>query len=86
MDYYYIHAATRDGDVMNWNGEKFIEYSADVEGIKQYDTMEQALEACDKAAEVAREIGMQVIMIDKAEALIDRPGFEFETIMWERVE
>ena len=86
MHYYYIHAAARDDEVMNWNGEKFIEYSTDVEGIKQYDALEQALEACDKAIEAARKVGMQVVMIDKAEALIDKPGFKFETIMWERVE
>nr|DAJ72615.1 MAG TPA: hypothetical protein [Caudoviricetes sp.] len=43
MDYYYINTTTEYDEVMNWNGEAFVEYSADVEGIKQYETMEQAL-------------------------------------------
>lgn len=86
MDYYYIHATTQHDESKTWNGATFISGHEKVDDPKQYDTLEQALDALDKAMQVARKMGMQVIMIDKAEALIDKPGFKFETIVWERVE
>lgn len=42
MDYYYINITTKDGEVMNWDGDNFIEYNDNVDDVKQYDTMEQA--------------------------------------------
>lgn len=66
MDYYYINTTTEYDEVMNWNGEAFIEYSADVEGIKQYDNMEQALADWDEAIKVAREMNAQSVYITKA--------------------
>ena len=66
MDFYYINTTTEYDEVMNWNGEAFIEYSADVEGIKQYDTMEQALADWDEAIKVARDMNAQSVYITKA--------------------
>lgn len=66
MDYYYINTTTEYDEVMNWNGEAFIEYSADVEGIKQYDNMEQALADWDEAIKIAREMNAQSVYITKA--------------------
>ena len=84
--YYYIHAATQHDESKAWNSTTFVSGREKVDDLKQYDTLEQALDALDKAMQVARKMGMQVIMIDEAEALIDKPGFKFETIVWERVE
>ncbi len=71
MDFYYINTTTEYDEVMNWNGEAFIEYSADVKGIKQYDTMEQALAAWDEAIKVAREMNAQSVYITKAEVALE---------------
>lgn len=86
MSYYYIHAATQHDESKAWNGTTFISGHEKADDPKQYATLEQALEVLDKATEIAREMGMQIIMIDKAEAHTDKPGFKFETIVWERVE
>lgn len=67
MDYYYINTTTEYDEVMNWNGEKFMEYGPNVVSIKQYDTMEQALAAWDEAIKVAREMGAQSVQITKVE-------------------
>lgn len=71
MEYYYITTTTEYDEVMNWNGEAFIEYSADVEGIKQYDTMEQALADWDEAIKVARGMKAQSVQITKAELAVE---------------
>lgn len=71
MDYYYINTTTEYDEVMNWNGEAFIEYSADVEGIKQYDTMEQALAAWDEALQTARDMKAQSLQITKATMVVE---------------
>ena len=71
MDYYYINTTTEYDEVMNWGGEAFIEYSADVEGIKQYDNMEQALADWDKAIKVARDMNAQSVYITKAEVVLE---------------
>lgn len=71
MDYYYITTTTEYDEVMNWNGEAFIEYSADVEGIKQYNTIEQALADWDEATKVAREMNAQSVYITKAEVELE---------------
>lgn len=71
MNFYYINTTTQYDEVMNWDGEAFIEYSADVKGIKQYDTMEQALAAWDEAIKVAREMNAQSVYITKAEVTLE---------------
>ena len=71
MDYYYINTTTEYDEVMNWDGEAFIEYSADVKGIKQYDNMEQALADWDEAIKVAREMNTQSVYITKAEVALE---------------
>lgn len=71
MNCYYINATTEYDEVMNWNGEAFIEYSADVEGIKQYDNMEQALADWDEAIKVAREMDAQSVYITKAKVELE---------------
>lgn len=71
MDYYYINTTTEYDEVMNWNGETFVEYSADVEDIKQYDTMEQALAAWDDAIKAAREMDAQSVQITKATVVLE---------------
>lgn len=71
MDYYYINTTTEYDEVMNWDGKTFIEYSTDVEGIKQYDNMEQALAAWDKAIKVARDMNAQSVQITKIELAVD---------------
>nr|DAW00532.1 MAG TPA: hypothetical protein [Caudoviricetes sp.] len=71
MDYYYINTATEYDEVMNWNGEAFVEYSADVEGIKQYDNMEQALADWDEAIKVARGMNAQSVYITKATVALE---------------
>jgi hypothetical protein len=71
MDYYYINTTTEYDEVMNWNGEAFIEYSADVKGIKQYNTMEQALADWDEAIKVAREMNAQSVYITKAKVELE---------------
>jgi len=71
MDYYYINTRTEYDEVMNWNGEAFIEYSADVKGIKQYNTMEQALADWDEAIKVAREMNAQSVYITKAKVELE---------------
>ena len=71
MNYYYINTTTEYDEVMNWNGEAFIEYSTDVEGIKQYDTMEQALADWDEAIKVAREMNAQSVQITKATMVLE---------------
>lgn len=67
MDYYYINTTTEYDEVMNWNGEKFMEYGPDVVSIKQYDTMEQALAAWDEAIKAARDMNAQSVQITKVE-------------------
>lgn len=71
MDYYYINTTTEYDEVMNWNGEAFIEYSADVEGIKQYNNMEQALADWDEAVKVARDMNAQSVYITKATVVLE---------------
>lgn len=80
MDYYYINITTKDGEVMNWDGDNFIEYNDNVDDVKQYDTMEQAEEAWDKAVELAREMQAKDIRITKAEFLADIVDFGIETV------
>lgn len=58
MDFYSIHATTEYDESMVWNGTTFVEGYENVDDPKQYDTMEQALDAWDKAVEVAREMNM----------------------------
>ena len=67
MNYYYINTTTEYDEVMNWNGEAFIEYSTDVESIKQYNTMEQALAAWGEAIKTARDMNAQSVQITKVE-------------------
>lgn len=80
MDYYYINITTKDGEVMNWDGDNFIEYNDNVDDIKQYDTMEQAEEAWDKAIDLARGMQAKDIRITKAEFLADIVDFGIETV------
>lgn len=84
MDYYYINITTKDGEVMNWDGNNFIEYNDNVDDVKQYDTMEQAESAWDKAVELARDIQAKDIRITKAEFLADIMDFGIETVkLWD---
>lgn len=84
MDYYYINITTKDGEVMNWNGDNFIEYNDNVDDVKQYDTMEQAEEAWDKAIALARDMQAKDIRITKAEFLADIVDFGIETVkLWD---
>lgn len=84
MDYYYINITTKDGEVMNWNGDNFIEYNDNVDDVKQYDTMEQAESAWDKAIELARGMQAKDIRITKAEFLADIVDFGIETVkLWD---
>lgn len=84
MDYYYINITTKDGEVMNWDGDNFIEYNDNVDDVKQYDTMEQAEEAWDKAIELARDMQAKDIRITKAEFLADIVDFGIETVkLWD---
>lgn len=80
MDFYSIHATTQYDELMVWNGTTFIEGYENVDDPKQYDNMEQVLEAWDKAVAVAREMDMQVIKIEKAKVLIESVGFSFSTV------
>lgn len=83
MDYYYINITTKDGEIMNWNGNNFIEYNDNVDDVKQYDTMEQAEEAWDKAITLARGMQAKDIRITKAEFLADIVDFGIETVkLW----
>ena len=84
MDYYYINITTKDGEVMNWDGDNFIEYNDNVDDVKQYDTMEQAESAWDKAIELARVMQAKDIRITKAEFLADIMDFGIETVkLWD---
>nr|DAP10730.1 MAG TPA: hypothetical protein [Caudoviricetes sp.] len=84
MDYYYINITTKDGEVMNWDGDNFIEYNDNVDDVKQYDTMEQAESAWDKAMELARGMQAKDIRITKAEFLADIVDFGIETVkLWD---
>lgn len=84
MDYYYINITTKDGEVMNWDGNNFIEYNDNVDDVKQYDTMEQAESAWDKAVELARGMQAKDIRITKAEFLADIMDFGIETVkLWD---
>ena len=84
MDYYYINITTKDGEVMNWDGDNFIEYNDNVDDVKQYDTMEQAEEAWDKAIKLARGMQAKDIRITKAEFLADIVDFGIETVkLWD---
>lgn len=84
MDYYYINITTKDGEVMNWNGDNFIEYNDNVDDVKQYDTMEQAEGVWDKAVELARGMQAKDIRITKAEFLADIVDFGIETVkLWD---
>lgn len=84
MDYYYINITTKDGEVMNWNGDNFIEYNDNVDDVKQYDTMEQAESAWDKAVALARGMQAKDIRITKAEFLADIVDFGIETVkLWD---
>lgn len=80
MDYYYINITTKDGEVMNWDGNNFIEYNDNVDDVKQYDTMEQADSAWDKAIALARGMQAKDIRITKAEFLADIMDFGIETV------
>ena len=80
MDYYYINITTKDGEVMNWDGDNFIEYNDNVDDVKQYDTMEQAESVWDKAVELARDMQAKDIRITKAEFLADIVDFGIETV------
>lgn len=80
MDYYYINITTKDGEVMNWDGDNFIEYNDNVDDVKQYDTMEQAENVWDKAVEMARGMQAKDIRITKAEFLADIVDFGIETV------
>lgn len=84
MDYYYINITTKDGEVMNWDGNNFIKYNDNVDDVKQYDTMGQAEEAWDKAIELARDMQAKDIRITKAEFLADIVDFGIETVkLWD---
>ena len=84
MDYYYINITTKDGEVMNWDGDNFIEYNDNVDDVKQYDTMGQAESAWDKAIELARGMQAKDIRITKAEFLVDIVDFGIETVkLWD---
>lgn len=84
MDYYYINITTKDGEVMNWDGNNFIEYNDNVDDVKQYGTMEQAEEAWDRAIELARDMQAKDIRITKAEFLADIVDFGIETVkLWD---
>lgn len=84
MDYYYINITTKDGEVMNWDGDNFIEYNDNVDDVKQYDTMEQAEEAWDKAIALARDMQAKDIRTTKAEFLADIVDFGIETVkLWD---
>lgn len=84
MDYYYINITTKDGEVMNWDGDNFIEYNDNVDDVKQYDTMEQAQSAWDKAIDLARGMQAKDIRITKAEFLADIVDFGIETMkLWD---
>ena len=84
MDYYYINITTKDGEVMNWDGDNFIEYNDNVDDVKQYNTMEQAENAWDKAVELARGMQAKDIRITKAEFLADIVDFGIKTVkLWD---
>lgn len=84
MDYYYINITTKDGEVMNWDGDNFIEYNDNIDDVKQYDTMEQAESAWGKAIALAREMQAKDIRITKAEFLADIVDFGIETVkLWD---
>lgn len=84
MDYYYINITTKTGEVMNWDGDNFIEYNDNVDDVKQYDTMEQAESAWDKAIALARGMQAKDIRITKAEFLADIVDFGIETVkLWD---
>ena len=84
MDYYYINITTKDGEVMNWDGDNFIEYNDNVDDVKQYDTMEQAESAWDKAIDLARDMQAKDVRITKAEFLVDIVDFGIETVkLWD---
>lgn len=84
MDYYYINITTKDGEVMNWDGDNFIEYNDNVDDVKQYDTMKQAEEAWDKAIALARDMQAKDIRSTKAEFLADIVDFDIETVkLWD---
>lgn len=84
MDYYYINITTKDGEVMNWDGNNFIEYNDNVDDVKQYDTMEQAEGAWDEAIKLARDMQAKDIRITKAEFLADIVDFGIETVkLWD---
>lgn len=84
MDYYYINITTKDGEVMNWDGDNFIEYNDNVDDVKQYDTMEQAESAWNKAIKLARDMQAKDIRITKAEFLADIVDFGIETVkLWD---
>lgn len=84
MDYYYINITTKDGEVMNWDGDNFIEYNDNVDDVEQYDTMEQAESAWDKAIALARSMQAKDIRITKAEFLADIVDFGIETVkLWD---
>lgn len=84
MDYYYISITTKDGEVMNWDGNNFIEYNDNVDDVKQYDTMKQAESAWDKAIALARDMQAKDIRITKAEFLVDIVDFGIETVkLWD---
>lgn len=71
MDYYYINTTTEYDEIMHWDGEAFIEYGTDVESIKQYDTMEQALADWDDALQTARGMKAQSLQITKATMAVE---------------
>lgn len=84
MDYYYINTTTEYDEVMNWNGRAFIEYGTNVEGIKQYDTMEQALADWDDALQTARGMKAQSLQITKATIAVETMAVSDKIV--ERVE
>lgn len=76
MDYYYINITTKDGEVMNWDGNNFIEYNDNVDDVKQYDTMGQAEAALAMAVMTAEDTSVASLALLKDDKVVKRVYFD----------
>ena len=77
-------AAKADGYATCLEIEQMDRYDYNVDDVKQYDTMEQAEGAWDKAVELARDMQAKDIRITKAEFLADIVDFGIKTVkLWD---
>lgn len=71
MDYYYINITTKDGEVMNWDGEGF------TEGIgKSYDIKEEAEAALAMAVMTAEDTSVASLALLKDDKVVKRVYFD----------